>query len=89
MEILWNILKYFENCLKSDRNLSKIQKPVRNIARNTAIKDNTTLFLKTVNKAVPAYAKQAKNSYYAWWFTSSFVKLLRALLRVTNFERQK
>ena len=66
-------------CLKSGIKICKIQKPVRNIPRNNVIKDNRTLFLNAVNNSL------VKNSYYAWWFISWLVKLLR----VTNFERKK
>ena len=43
------LVKYYENCLKSSIKICKIQKPVRNIPRDNVIKDNITLFLKTVN----------------------------------------
>ena len=36
------ILKYYENCLKSDTKTCKIQKSVSNIPTNTVIKDNNT-----------------------------------------------
>ena len=79
------LLKYYENCLKSDTEICKIHKSVRNIPRNNVIKDNITLFLKTVNKAINiCIYKKVKNGYYAWWFISWFVKLLR----VTNFDHK-
>ena len=53
-------LKYFENCLKSDRKICKTQKWVRNILRNNAVKDNIAFFLKTVNKAISVYAKRSR-----------------------------
>ena len=46
-------------CLKSGIKTCKIQKPVGNIPRNV-IKDNRTLFLNVVNKALSAYAKKSR-----------------------------
>ena len=47
-------------CLKSGIKICKIQKPIRNIPRNNVIKDNRTLFLNVVNKALSAYAKKSR-----------------------------
>ena len=47
-------------CLRSDIKICKIRKPVRNIPRNNAIKENRTLFLNAVNKALSAYAKKSR-----------------------------
>ena len=46
--------------LKSGIKICKIQKLVRNIQRNNVIKDNRTLFLNAVNKALSAYAKKSR-----------------------------
>ena len=79
-KILWKLL------IKSDTKICKIQKSVRNIPRNNVIKDNITLFLKTVNKVINiCICKKVKNGYYSWWFISWFVKLLR----VTNCDHKK
>ena len=47
-------------CLRYDIKICKIRKPVRNIPRNNAIKENRTLFLNAVNKALSAYAKKSR-----------------------------
>ena len=47
-------------CLRSDIKICKIRKPVRNIPRNNAIKENRTLFLNAVNKALSAHAKKSR-----------------------------
>ena len=74
---IWKLFKIWPK-------ISKIQRTVRNIPKNNFIKDNIILFNKAVNKALSAYSK-VKNGYYAWWFISWFVKLLR----VTNFDCKK
>ena len=44
--------------MKSDIRICTIQKPV--IPRNNIIKDDIPFFLKTVNKALSAYAKTSR-----------------------------
>ena len=56
--------------------------PIRNMPKNNVVKVNITLFLKTVNKAISAWAKKSR-------IAIMLNDLFHDLLRVTNFDCKK